>query len=343
LLSQRQSQESVKQTIDVKNCEEPEPQLVICSAGTNDNFTYDLAATDLERAAIATNIANTLGLLQPKHKSLNLSDPPQGFIYRYQIAKRYQVIRGAALARSTAGEEAQIQYTFLASCEIVTQAREEFGCGTAQDSLPTPVASVLPPTPTEPLPPTPTQSPLPTPITTITAAPSTPTPVVIGQNCATTPADVFAELWQTHQDLIGCPTSDLVVIPTMAEEAFQGGHLFWRNDTDVLYIIYDRVMSGSELTRGRWEPTPHWRKWDGSDPEGIGLEPPPDLVEPKRGFGWLWRTHLGREAGPLGWALDREYGFDNTGQVQRFEKGLMFKGSQPKIYVLAQNGRFFAQ
>lgn len=70
---------------------------------------------------------------------------------------------------------------------------------------------------------------------------------------------------------------------------------------------------------------------------------PPGLVEPKRGFGWLWRTHLGGADGPLGWALDREYGFDNVGQAQPFEQGVMFKGSAPKVYVLLNNGQFYAR
>jgi hypothetical protein len=91
-----------------------------------------------------------------------------------------------------------------------------------------------------------------------------------------------------------------------------------------------------------WQTNPVW-KWDGSNPDGIGLSPPPGLVEPKRGFGWLWRTHLGREDGPLGWAFDREYGFDNVGQSQNFEEGVIFKGSGARVYVLLENGRFYAE
>jgi hypothetical protein len=52
---------------------------------------------------------------------------------------------------------------------------------------------------------------------------------------------------------------------------------------------------------------------------------------------------LGGPEGPLGWALDREYGFDNVGQAQQFERGFMFKGSGDRIYVLLDNGRFYAQ
>ncbi|HXW01502.1 MAG TPA: hypothetical protein VEC93_24035, partial [Anaerolineae bacterium] len=111
---------------------------------------------------------------------------------------------------------------------------------------------------------------------------------------------------------------------------------------DQVYIILDREKNGGEMAEGRWQlAEPSW-KWDGSNPEGVGLSPPAGLVEPKRGFGWLWRTHLGGPEGPLGWALDREYGFDNTGQAQQFEQGLIFKGSSSRIYVLINNGLFYA-
>ncbi len=75
----------------------------------------------------------------------------------------------------------------------------------------------------------------------------------------------------------------------------------------------------------------------------MGLSTPPGLVEPVRGFGWVWRTFLGGAEGKLGWALDREYGFDNMGQGQYFEQGLMFRGSESRIYVLLSDGRFWAQ
>lgn len=74
----------------------------------------------------------------------------------------------------------------------------------------------------------------------------------------------------------------------------------------------------------------------------VAAYPPPGFVEPKRGFGWLWRTHLGRENGSLGWALDKAYGFNNVAQSQEFEHGVMFKGSDPKVYVLLYNGTFLA-
>lgn len=119
--------------------------------------------------------------------------------------------------------------------------------------------------------------------------------------------------------------------------------MFWRIDTDRVYIVYDRAKQGQELLEGRWRLTdPEW-KWDGSNPDGVGMTPPSGLVEPKRGFGWLWRTHLGGPDGPLGWALDREYGFDNVGLSQAFEEGIIFQGSSSRAYVLLNSERFYAQ
>lgn len=181
--------------------------------------------------------------------------------------------------------------------------------------------------------------PPPTPTPTEIAPTATPTPQV----CRLGPGPTFADQWQRYRQELGCPVDEQITLSTIAEESFQGGHTFWVQDTEQVFIVYDRNKeTGEALSEGRWQPAnPDW-KWDGSNPEGIGLSPPPGLVEPQRGFGWLWRTHLGGPEGPLGWALDREYGFDNTGQAQLFENGIMFKGSSPKIYILLGNGRFYA-
>ena len=52
---------------------------------------------------------------------------------------------------------------------------------------------------------------------------------------------------------------------------------------------------------------------------------------------------LGRENRKLDWALDKEYGFDHTEQVQMFEGGIMWKGSSAKVYELLNDDRFFAK
>ncbi|MFN8469742.1 MAG: effector-associated domain EAD1-containing protein [Caldilineaceae bacterium] len=155
----------------------------------------------------------------------------------------------------------------------------------------------------------------------------------------------FKPLWDMYKDSHGCATGIVTTIPKIAEQSFQGGHMFWRSDTDDVYIIYDRQMDGSDRYMGEWEAAwPDW-KWDGSYPDGLHLVPPPKLHEPIRGFGWVWRKYLDGAEGKLGWALDKEYGWENRAIVQPFEQGLIFRGSAPKIYLLlgSKGGKFFAQ
>lgn len=186
---------------------------------------------------------------------------------------------------------------------------------------------------------TPTVTPTFTPSATPTAI-ATPTP--LGQNCSRSAGASFSPLWQKYRHLLGCPTSNQWTLSFMAEEVFQGGRMFWREDLDEIYVVFDRQADGTELYQGKWQTDPSW-KWDGSYPHGTGLTPPPGMVEPIRGFGWVWRNKMNSANGPLGWALDVEHGFDNMGQVQMFEQGMIFKGSTAKRYVLLKDGRFFAQ
>ncbi len=182
---------------------------------------------------------------------------------------------------------------------------------------------------------TPTATPTPTPAPTATATP-------LGQNCNRTAGGSFNNLWQKYRHLLGCPISGQWTLSFMAEELFQGGHMFWREDLDEIYVVFDRQANGIELFQGTWQTNPGW-KWDGSYPNGTGANPPAGLVEPIRGFGWVWRNKMNGANGPLGWALDAEHGFDDMGQVQMFEQGMIFKGSSVKTYVLLNDGRFFAR
>ncbi len=208
-------------------------------------------------------------------------------------------------------------------------------------SIPNATLTPTPPTmPTSADRPTPTETPTAVKGNIITT-PTTPP----NQSCLIEPGRDFnklANLWPNYPNLIGCPTDEQITIPTIAEELFQGGHAFWRSDTDEVYVVYDRIKeNGAKMDTGRWQTAGN-NKWDGSNPDGVGMSPPTGFVEPKRGFGWLWRNYLGGESGPLGWALDKEYGLDNVGQAQRFERGMLFRGSFPQTYILLDNGTFYA-
>ena len=207
--------------------------------------------------------------------------------------------------------------------------------------------------------PAPPPTPVPPTATPLSSAPQTPTQVAVSRlqptptvrSCNLSVGDTFAGLYQSHRAALGCPTSVQYAVNTISEQVFEDGHLFWRKDTDIVYIIYDRRNGGGDLYQGGWDKSIDpatgrywsWANVGEPEPDGIGLTPPPGRYEPVRGFGWLWRTYLGRESGPLGWALDRAYGFDNVAQVQTFENGIMFKGSDPKQYVLLDTGQFYAR
>ena len=105
-------------------------------------------------------------------------------------------------------------------------------------------------------------------------------------DCSTAPLPdpVFQPLWVRYGAEMGCALGYVEIIPVLAEELFEGGHLFWRSDTDEVYMVLDRQFDGTNLFAGQWlNPG---MKWDGSNPDGIGLSPPAGRVEPKPGF-WL--------------------------------------------------------
>jgi uncharacterized protein with LGFP repeats len=141
-------------------------------------------------------------------------------------------------------------------------------------------------------------------------------------------------LWAQYPQL-GCPNDAREKSINDAEQKFQNGHLFWRGDRDHYYVIYD----GNGSTSGSWtsvgRQTGYIQNCSGGAPGG--------LVKPTSGFGDIWCA-LGGANSPLGWALDREYGFV-AGQgvlVQDFQNGVIFQdsdGAQRNLaYVLTQTG-----
>mgnify|MGYP005840634531 CR=1 FL=1 len=139
--------------------------------------------------------------------------------------------------------------------------------------------------------PTPSPSPMPT-----------PTP---GVACGIPVADLFVALYDELQ--YGCPT-DPGAIVWAAWQPFQFGRLLWRSDTDRAYAF---------LPGDQWFPIVD--RWDGSPAANRGA-PPPGLLTPERGFGYVWSRN-DELFQALGWATDREKGF--CALVQTFERGFM--------------------
>jgi hypothetical protein len=99
--------------------------------------------------------------------------------------------------------------------------------------------------------------------------------------------------------------------------------MLWREDTDWAYAF--TYADGTNAWAGDWVRGPEAWQWDGSNPDGVGMVPPPGLLEPVRGFGYVWRNFLGGPAGDLGWATFRERGF--CASFQTLDAGLVWRST----------------
>jgi serine/threonine-protein kinase len=198
-------------------------------------------------------------------------------------------------------------------------------------NTPPPSDTLVPPTFT-PIPPTNTPNPptnTPRPPTNTPEPPTrTPTPTPA---CAFAPQGAFAGLWQTYRGRLGCPLTQSPQPIRDAEQAFDNGHMFWREDNDRVYVVYE---SGSGAGNYRvFEDI-----WSEGDPEySCAASPPPGRVQPKRGFGAAWCL-LGGESASIGWGLGEEAGFwPGYGDplVQDFERGMIFRDSDGTTKGLA--------
>jgi hypothetical protein len=155
----------------------------------------------------------------------------------------------------------------------------------------------------------------------------TPTPTA---PCNIMPVNGFGKLWWEHSDVrygLGCPFAAEIAIQIAAEEHFQGGYMFWRGDTNTVYVFVG--------TGARGDVYQYVDTWRDGDPTPVpGETPPSGLYAPVRGFGKIWSSDTGlRQA--LGWATDRETAI--TGAWQSFASGSALWTSDRIIRVLYDN------
>ncbi len=109
----------------------------------------------------------------------------------------------------------------------------------------------------------------------------------------------------TH--LIGCPQGSSYSTTT-AVQAFEHGTMIYVQSPSAIYVL---TLDG------------RFRRFDdtwvsGVDPDIGGETPPLGLIEPKRGFGKVWRLNLDVR-GALGWGVTEEQGASGT--YQTFDRG----------------------
>ena len=226
----------------------------------------------------------------------------------------------AAITQTAIPDGTEISLTETAAAVLPASATPEtVSPEPVTDTAEAPTDTSEPPTDT-PEPPTNT------PTATATRTPTaTPTP------CAFTPQGLFAGLWQTYRDKLGCPlTKDPAVIQD-AEQPFDNGHMFWRQDNDYAYVVYEKGAS-----TGSYQAFTDL--WSEGDPDyACTASPPPGKVQPKRGFGVVW-CNLGGASAAIGWGLQEEAGFGpgyGDPLVQQFQRGFIFRDSDGKTQGLA--------
>ncbi|MBN2470401.1 MAG: hypothetical protein JXN59_06735 [Anaerolineae bacterium] len=90
----------------------------------------------------------------------------------------------------------------------------------------------------------------------------------------------------------------------VAEQVFQGGRMFWLQPTKDIWVM---INDAGTNERGTWQIMEDtFEEGEAEiDPE---LTPPVDGIQPRRGFGKLWREYPEIREG-LGWATTPEFGF----------------------------------
>ena len=167
----------------------------------------------------------------------------------------------------------------------------------------------------------------------VVQAPPTPTPPP-EIACSRPVGSRFEGIWKgiqnrTDADLrLGCPLGE-VRGEYGAGQRFQHGYMLWRENHDLVYVMYSNGEAVIEYDQFR----------EGVDPEEIGHQAPPGLQEPIRGFGKIWREHLGGPSARIGWAIEHEYVAPNLA-VQEFENGIIFCEDTIGCRVIFHSGRW---
>lgn len=170
--------------------------------------------------------------------------------------------------------------------------------------------------------PEPTATPSPSPIPTNTALP-TAIPTNTPAACAVAVYSLFSSTWNAHSTQLGCAAAAGKSNVWLAQESFQGGTMFWREDNDRIYVLYNS---------GGWAS--YADIWQDGDPD-FACGTPESPPTPKRGFGKIWCTYNVVQQG-LGNATDVEFGAH--GAVQDFNGGLILQTGSGRIYVFYSNG-----
>ena len=173
------------------------------------------------------------------------------------------------------------------------------------------------------------------PVAVVTAPPGSGRPSVSDNNnnapsdCSISPSPVFvnAAKNQALSGRLGCPTGDPYTVQMVAQ-AFEKGFMFWR-DTKEIYVVSTAALRNGSTTDTFWRVVDSWNDTlPANDP---GQIPPAGLLQPVRGFGFVWRNNASIRNN-LGWALSQEQPFSST--WQNYQHGWMMTSNNGAVLAL---------
>ncbi len=124
---------------------------------------------------------------------------------------------------------------------------------------------------------------------------------------------------------LSCPVA-MPIVGQGVYQAFENGQMIWVSALNVVYVIYNDAL------------TPRWQVFRDDFQDGITPEqdpqyvpPSPNLWQPRRGFGLVWRNNEWVRA-RLGWAIqDIETSYDMT--MQQSDDNALFMSDPTKNYL----------
>ncbi len=150
------------------------------------------------------------------------------------------------------------------------------------------------------------------------------------RNCSVPAAPPFANAARNPavQQKLGCPTGSPVTVK-LVTQPFQTGYMFWRETREIYVVSTAAVLKGA-ATDTFWRLPDNWNEGiPASDP---ALAPPAGMLQPVRGFGYIWRSNSTVRSS-LGWALAGEQPYDAI--WQDFERGWMLLGNNGAVFALS--------
>jgi hypothetical protein len=117
-------------------------------------------------------------------------------------------------------------------------------------------------------------------------------------------------LWFFEPAPNACPAGEAQV-SNQVEQTFERGRMIWVAEQDRVYVIFE------DGRQPGWAQYPD--DFEEGDPErDDSLVPPPNLLQPVRGFGLVWRTNA-RVQDRLGWAVTPEIPYEGMLQSDSAE------------------------